>query len=245
MIAMLLGDGSISSTNGFRMTHCEKQKDYLIWKIKKLNSLGIKNCGLKSYISTKGYKVGEVYYYTRLSVIPFTKVLRRVFYKKTKVIANRKMLNRLDSLGLAIWYMDDGHISFKKIKDKNVGLYIKIALCLPKSEIQVIIDFFKEVWGIQFYTFSEGKGTYSICCGTLQGIKFINIIKSHVMEIPCMQYKISYNLDGRLSPVDSSESKWKTPLIKQSKGEDMIWSSLKNEAVYNGLGLTTLSEQNV
>lgn len=102
MIALLLGDGSISNTHGFRMTHCPAQKEYLEWKIQKLNELGIKNCGLKSYVSTQGYKIGETYYYTRLSVIPFTKVLRRVMYKKHKVIANRKLLNRLTPLGLAI-----------------------------------------------------------------------------------------------------------------------------------------------
>lgn len=141
MIAMLLGDGSISSTNGFRMTHCGAQKDYLQWKINKLNEYGIKNCGLKSYVSSKGYKVGEIYYYTRLAVTPFIKVLRRVFYKKHKVIANRKMLNRLDTLGLAIWFMDDGHINQKR----DTGVYVKIATCLSKEHNQIIIDYFNEV----------------------------------------------------------------------------------------------------
>lgn len=102
MIAMLLGDGSINKENGFRMTHCGKQKAYLEWKIGLLNAHGIRNCGLKSYVSTRGYKVGETYYYTRLNVTPFIKVLKRVFYKKHKVISNRKMLNRLTAQGLAI-----------------------------------------------------------------------------------------------------------------------------------------------
>lgn len=141
MIALLLGDGSISSTYGFRMTHCSAQKEYLEWKIQKLNNLGIKNCGLKSYISTRGYKIGETYYYTRLSVTPFIKVLRRVMYKKHKIIANRKLLNRLTPLGLAIWFMDDGHINHRK----NVGIYVRIATCLPKKDCQILIDYFKEV----------------------------------------------------------------------------------------------------
>lgn len=103
MIAMLIGDGSISIENGFRMTHCGAQKEYLNWKIKQLGEHGIRTCGLKSYISSKGYKVGTEYFYTRLNVLPFTKTLRRVFYKNgRKNIANVKLLNRLDAKGLAI-----------------------------------------------------------------------------------------------------------------------------------------------
>jgi hypothetical protein len=40
-----------------------------------------------------------------------------VFYRPTKQIANRKLLNRLDAKGIAIWYMDDGHINIRKTKD--------------------------------------------------------------------------------------------------------------------------------
>lgn len=219
MIALLLGDGSISSDNSFRMTHCEKQKNYLQWKINKLGEFGIRNCGIKSYVSTQGYKVGETYYYTRLAVNKFTGILKRVFYKPKKIIANRKLLNRIDELGLAIWYMDDGCINHRK----DFSIYVRIAVCLSKEDIQIIIDYFKEKWGVNFYTISEGKGTYSLCCGTREAIKFINIIKPYVSEVPYMHYKISYNISGRKSPVDSSESKWKTPYT----GEDMIYSPAK------------------
>jgi hypothetical protein len=244
MIAILLGDGSISATNGFRMTHCEKQKDYLVWKIKQLNNYGIKNCGLKSYISTKGYKVGEEYWYTRLNTIMFTKVLRRVFYKPKKVIANRKMLNRLNALGLAIWYMDDGHINHRKIAGRVCGFYIKIAICLPKTETQIIIDYFKEVWNVSFYMFSEGKGTYSICCGTQEGIKFIDVIKPYVNQVPSMRYKISYNLKDRIKSISSSKkSEMGNTLLK---GEDIIWSLSKDKAVNNLRGmLSSIPEQHV
>ena len=229
MISMLLGDGSINKDNGFRMTHCEKQKSYLEWKIKQLNAYGIKNCGIKSYVSTKGYKVGETYYYTRLSVVPFIKVLKRVVYKPNKVIANRKLLNRLDAKGLAIWYMDDGHINHRKVDGKPVGIYVKIATCLSKFDNQIIIDYFKDVWNIHFYMFSEGKRTYSLCCGTDQAVKFLDIVKPFCLEAG-MEYKVLYDLGGRKLPVGSSEPKQKTPII----GEDMVYSSLKDEAVNNG-----------
>ena len=180
LIEMLLGDGTISSNNVFKIAHCSQQLDYLEWKVKQLKEAGVRNNGIKSYIKTKGYNIGVPVYYTQLNIIPFIKVLRRVFYKPTKVLGNRKLLNRLDAKGIAIWYMDDGHINIRKNKDgRPMGFYIKIATCLPKSELQIIIDYFKEVWDINFYMFHEGKkeDSFSLCCGTKEGLKFINIVK--------------------------------------------------------------------
>ena len=238
MIAMLLGDGSINSVNGFRMTHCEKQKDFLQWKVNQLNQYGIRNNGVQSYVSTKGYKVGETYYYTRLYVNPFIKVLRRVYYKtQHKNIANRQMLNRLDARGLAIWFMDDGCLNHRK----DFSLYARIATCMSKADNQILIDYFEEVWGVKFYTISEGKGTYSLCCGTANAIKFIDIIKPYVLEVPGMAYKVTYDISGRKRPVGPSGSKWETP----DKGEDIVWSALKDAAEINGSELTTLGEHKV
>ena len=200
LIALLLGDGTISNNYVFKIAHSEKQKEYLEWKIKQLKEAGIRNNGIKSYIKSCGYASKELVYYTQLNTIPFIKVLRRVFYKNKKIIGNKKLLNRLDAKGIAIWYMDDGHINIRKDKNKRpMGFYIKISTCEPKEEVQDIINFFKEKWDIHFYMFHEGKkeDSYSLCCGTKEGIKFINIIKPYVLQIPSMLYKITYDLTQR------------------------------------------------
>lgn len=200
LIALLLGDGTISNNYVFKIAHSEKQKEYLEWKIKQLKEAGIRNNGMKSYIKSCGYASKELVYYTQLNTIPFIKVLRRVFYKNKKIIGNKKLLNRLDARGIAIWYMDDGHINIRKDKNKRpMGFYIKISTCEPKKEVQDIINFFKEKWDIHFYMFHEGKkeDSYSLCCGTKEGIKFINIIKPYVLQIPSMLYKITYDLTQR------------------------------------------------
>lgn len=200
LIALLLGDGTISNNYVFKIAHSEKQKEYLEWKIKQLKEAGIRNNGIKSYIKSCGYASKELVYYTQLNTIPFIKVLRRVFYKNKKNIGNKKLLNRLDAKGIAIWYMDDGHINIRKDKNKRpIGFYIKISTCEPKEEVQDIINFFKEKWDIHFYMFHEGKkeDSYSLCCGTKEGIKFINIIKPYVLQIPSMLYKITYDLTQR------------------------------------------------
>ena len=200
LIGMLLGDGTISNNNVFKIAHSESQKEYLEWKVKQLKEAGIRNNGIKSYTKIKGYKTGVPVYYTQLNIIPFIKVLRKVFYKEKKILGNRKLLNRLDAKGIAIWYMDDGHINIRKTKDgRPMGFYIKISTCEPKQEVQTIIDFFKEQWNINFYMFHEGKkeDSYSLCCGTKEGLKFIDIVKPYVSQVPSMIHKITYDLSQR------------------------------------------------
>ena len=208
LIALLLGDGTICNNNVFKLAHAEQQKDYLEWKIKQLNDAGIRNSGLKTYIKTCGYNTGVNVYYTQLNIIPFIKVLRRIFYKPKKVLGNRKLLNRLDARGIAIWYMDDGHINIRKDKDgRPMGFYIKIATCLSKEQVQIIIDYFKEIWDINFYMFHEGKkeDSFSLCCGTKEGLKFIGIVKKYVLQVPSMVHKIQYDLSQRRRPLDVPE----------------------------------------
>lgn len=196
LISLLLGDGTISNNNVFKLAHCVEQSDYLLWKIKQLNVNGLRNNGFKTYISSGGYNVGKTVVYSQLSMHPFIKVLRRVFYKPTKQIGNRKMLNRLTAQGVAIWYMDDGHINHRKTNNKIHGFYIKISTCVSSEQVQVLIDYFKEVWSISFYKIKEGPG-YSLCCGTKEGIKFIEIVKPYVLQVPSMHHKIQFDLSQR------------------------------------------------
>lgn len=233
LIAMLLGDGTISNNYVFKMSHAEHQKDYLEWKVKQLNEYGIRNNGVKSYIKTKGYTIGTPVYYTQLNIIPFTKVLRRVVYKNKKILGNRKLLNRLTPMGIAIWYMDDGHINIRKNREGKVhGFYVKISTCEPKEEVQIIIDYFKEVWNINFYMFHEGrkKNSYSLCCGTKEGLKFIKLVKPYVQQVPSMIHKIQFDLSQReralysKSPWSSEEKNSHETHSTRVSSEDIVSS---------------------
>ena len=233
LIALLLGDGTISNNNVFKIAHSEAQKDYLEWKVKQLNENGIRNNGVKSYIKTKGFNIGVLVYYTQLNIIPFVKVLRRVVYKDKKILGNRKLLNRLTPMGVAIWYMDDGHLNIRKSKEGRVhGFYIKISTCEPKNEVQTIIDYFKEVWNINFYMFHEGRkeDSFSLCCGTKEGLKFIELVKPYVEQVPSMLYKIQFDLSQRKralynkAPWSSEERKTHEMHSTRKLSEDIVSS---------------------
>lgn len=231
LIAMLLGDGTICSNYVFKLSHGDKQKEYLEWKIKQLNEHGIRNNGLKSYTSTCGFNLGKTVYYTQLSVIPFIKTLRRICYKPYKILGNRKLLNRLDAKGIAIWYMDDGNLNPKKREGIIKGFYIKISTCLPKDQVQVIIDYFKEEWNISFYMFHEGKkeDSYSLCCGTKEGRKFLDIVSPTIREIPSMLYKIQFNKSQDIYNILSNHEN--DEMQSSGNTEDIVHSSMKVDEI--------------
>lgn len=192
LIALCLGDGTICSNNVMKLSHGIEQEDYLKWKINLLNQHGLRNSGIKYYTSTCGYNTGKRVCYTQLNIIPFIKLLRKIMYKPVK--SYTKLINRIDEQGLAIWYMDDGCLNNRKYPNGEYhGFYIRIATCLPKVQCEEIIQKVYDKFGVKFYTFHEGKkeDSFSLCCGTKEGRKFLKIVRPYVEQIPSMLYKVS------------------------------------------------------
>ena len=195
LIALLIGDGTISSNYVFKLSHSTLQREYLEWKVELLNKYGIKNNGVKEYISKCGYNIGKSVLYSQMSLIPTIKALRRSVYTPKKTIT-RKLLEWLNPLGLAIWYMDDGCINVNTSKQRSSIQYtIKISTCVDDSTIKTIINYFDEVWGIHFRPFKEGRNTYSIASSSeLDCEKFIKIVKPYIEQVPSFLYKIRKDL---------------------------------------------------
>lgn len=194
LIGLLIGDGTISSNYVFKLSHSIEQREYLEWKVSLLNKLGIKNNGIKEYISSCGYNTGKGVLYSQMSVIPTIKALRRTVYIPKKTFT-RRLLNWLTPLGIAIWYMDDGHINVNTSKQRSsIQHTIKIATCVDENTIEMIIQYFQEVWNVKFRKFSEGKETFSIASSSEDDCKkFIDIVKPYIEQVPSMLYKIRDN----------------------------------------------------
>ena len=194
LIGLLIGDGTISSNYVFKLSHSESQREYLEWKVKLLDIFKIKNNGIKEYICKCGYNIGKNVLYSQMSLIPTIKALRRSIYTPKKTIT-RKLLNWLNPLGLAIWYMDDGCINVNTSKQRSsIQHTIKIATCVDKKTVNIIIKYFLEVWDIKFRPFKEGKETFSIASSSEKDCKkFINIIKPYIEQVPSLLYKIRDN----------------------------------------------------
>ena len=194
LIGLLIGDGTISSNFVFKLSHSIEQKEYLEWKVKLLDKFKIKNNGIKEYISTCGYNTGKKVLYSQMSVIPTIKALRRTIYIPKKTIT-RRLLNWLTPLEIAIWYMDDGYINVNTSKQRSsIQHTIKIATCVDEITVEIIIQYFLDVWNIKFRKFPEGKNTFSIASSSEEDYsKFVNLIKPFVEQVPSMLYKIRDN----------------------------------------------------
>lgn len=192
LIAMLLGNGTISSNFVFKLSHSEHQREYLEWKVTLLDKYGIKNNGVKEYISKCGYNTGKNVLYSQMSIIPTIKVLRKVVYRPKKTIT-KKLLNWLDARGLAIWYMDNGFININDSKQRHGSIQrnIRISTCVDEDTCNEIIDYFKERWGIEFRSFLEKSKLFSISARTNEDTdKFISIVKPYIEQVPSLLYKI-------------------------------------------------------
>lgn len=196
LVALLIGDGTISSNYVFKLSHSIEQKEYLEWKVSLLNKFGIKNNGIKEYISSCGYNFGKRVLYSQMSLHSTIKALRRSIYIPKKTIT-RRLLNWLDELGLAIWYMDDGFININESEQRHgsVQRNIRISTCVDEQTCNIMIDYFKEKWSVEFRPFLEKSKLYSLATRTNNDTdKFIEIIKPYIEQVPSLLYKIRKSL---------------------------------------------------
>ena len=133
LIGCLLGDGCVKRQTKnhfdnfvFYCGHAEKQRAYLIWKA---NVLSIFKPFFSSIRISKNIKRQNFYDFSTPSH-PIFKKLRNDFYTKevfgTKDKLPPEYINRLNYLGLLIWYLDDGHFDKGNISIAVKGYGIEI-----------------------------------------------------------------------------------------------------------------------
>ena len=173
LISMLLGDGTISNNNVFKLSHGYKQKEYLEWKRKILKENGIAVSEIY-YVNNNGYGGYEF----RTKSYDFIRVWRRRLYKPSKKIYQKSILNSIESLGLYIWYLDDGSLTKKKENNQVVANTLYLNTQANQNQNQMIIDWFFEKFHIKFYQNKDHK-YYRLLCGTKEARKFLSIISKY------------------------------------------------------------------
>lgn len=180
-----MGDGHVDKEGQISILHCADQLEYLTWKYDYLKKLGIKVHPIR-YKNNNNYSS----YTFNVAKTPFSKLLRRILYKPKKDYYNRKLLNRLEAIHIAIWYMDDGGLAQKK---KNGIIYANELILntyTSKANNQILIDYFKEVWSVSFNQY-KNKSLYRLACGTKEARKFISIVEPFMISISCMKHKLN------------------------------------------------------
>lgn len=176
---MTIGDGHIQHKS-LNMLHCERQYEYLMWKRNILLENGI-DCGKMRRFDNNGFLA---YSFNTKSYDWIGELRKRIYTPTKKYSIN--ILKEFDSLGLAIWYFDDGCLSQKKKNGKIHANDLILNTGLQKEENQVYIDYFKNYWDI-YFTQVKNHNCYRLRCGTKEAKKYIDIIKDY--NVPCMSYK--------------------------------------------------------
>lgn len=195
----LLGDASLSrpknnANSNFTLTHSPKQKKYLEYKtelIRQISHVTLKYKEIKFKNKQNNKTYTTCYYYSNYLKY-FTK-LRRIFYPEGKKIVTKKILKKLNPMGLALWWMDDGSLVIYKRKDRNaVNRYATLATCSFTYEEHLLIkQYFLETWNIKVSIIkrkTSNKTYFLIKMPMLEFRKFVKIIEPYIID--SMKYKI-------------------------------------------------------
>lgn len=188
LIGLILGDAHLEKlytpTNArLKIEHSYKQKNYVDWlyqefqdwtrtkpRLREVKAFGntYQNYGFCTY----GHKLlGD---------------FQKRFYEDKKKIIPNDLEKDVTSLGLAIWYMDDGSIKSKRHK----GIFLNTQ-GFKDNEVRKLQEILENKFGIQSTTRNQTRNQNTrkqIYLGGKSGEQFIVLIKSHI--IPSMEYKI-------------------------------------------------------
>lgn len=197
LLGLLLGDGYIDPRGQIQIKHCETQKEYCEFKAKLLHSVcGGKDIKIHHQI-TDGKKCNfkkDVYnYYGIKKQSKHFKLIRELLYPNGKKEFSNSVLEYLQPISIALWWMDDGCLSRRKLKDGSPGSYmLRLFTYTSKEETELIKQFFLKNYNVNWNVVKADNSTtqYMLRCGVNEGRKFLNIIRDIVLKVPCMAYKV-------------------------------------------------------
>lgn len=164
----------------------QQQEEYLMWKVSMVNkAFPMTPVGSLSskYRSKRGY--------SELSR------LREKMGSTRDPLKLWDLSKPLNSLTLAVWYMDDGH--------KYNGTTVGISISPKRTNLNRLSKYLKEVCGLPNKTYSHGLKF------TPEGsVTLMNLIKEYI--IPSMQYKLLDNYRGYYKPFELAFEETYTPI---------------------------------
>lgn len=187
LIGLVLGDAFLQKTGSknarLRLEHSYKQKDYLIWKIKKFPRLFQ---GEPKYLERLHPISGRVYKYWRAqsNSTPVLGKWQMLFYPEGKKIVPENIGNLLNSpLSLAVWYMDDGYYYNR---DKVSYLYLGR---VNKKEAIWVRDALENNFHIVSKVLDKKNKGFVIYFSPKETLKLHRIIKKFIP--PFFEYKLA------------------------------------------------------
>lgn len=181
----VLGDGRVDVLNSgslrYNFTQSCKHQEYFD-VVKRI--LGNLYCCDK--VNESGYGGKDILSVTSRVCDSFKDIFSNLFVGGVKKVT-RAYLDSLTPLSIAVWYMDDGSLNHSYCKEKSVSLSTH---AYSKEENETIIEYFKDVYGIQFKLYYDKRcGRYSIGASCKEDRhKFLDLVSPYIIDL--FQYKL-------------------------------------------------------
>jgi len=195
ILGTLLGDSDLRMTTVrsrnalFRNGHCDKDREYVFWKYKELETTGlfrhIPKLTVRQFKDRTGFRTR--WWFRSRSHSVFTE-LHKLFYPNGKKIVPPEVLEKLGDLGLAVWYMDDGSLSLGRPGRPMVSLCTE---GFSLEENCLVRDWFKSKYGLSFKFIERSLGAYRLRLSRRYEVyEFVDIVRPYI--VPCMERKINF-----------------------------------------------------
>lgn len=183
IVGSVLGDGSVIISGRkknayFKVAHCEKQKDYLMWKKEILG-------GLVNVVNKQEDKRGNsvMYQFGTLSHHELN-FYRNLFYENNRKIIRDELRNYLTPLGLATWFMDDG----SKCNRCNYRLATDGFDKVDNYKLQQILKANFDLNAKVLEYIRNDKKYYYLALNKYNTVNMTKIIAPYIVN--CMKYKL-------------------------------------------------------
>lgn len=196
ILGSLFGDASLSTPRSetqnvyLEESHCIAQREYLLWKKGLFERYGVPCSYNERELFHK--PTGKTLQRCTLATksLPLFKQVRKQFYTKGEKLVQRTLLNKLDEFGLAIWFMDDGHLSVYANRESGAGhrnAYLHTE-SYGVAGNKIIQKWFSERFGVNARLWKDNKGYWLLRIPSLDFQKLLPLLTPYIH--PTLTYKI-------------------------------------------------------
>lgn len=193
LIGTILGDSSMTGKKNKSIItgHCQSQYDYLLIKKEIIEIYCPVGVTIKEKGNKGGYKKSQKFFQLySTSHHKITAIYNLIYENKKKVISD-ELLSKLDEVGLAALFMDDGSKEVRKRKDgtRTIKSY-KISMGnFPLEEVELFSDWLYKNFDIESRIYLD-RGQYPDLKITKKENleKFRELVDPYVVS--CLKYKL-------------------------------------------------------
>lgn len=196
IIGTILGDSYVhfskAGTTSLSIKQADQYREYVFWLCENLKFM---------FSSKPKQRPDNRQWYARSSYSKELNELHTLFYKNgIKIVPKRIDQLLISPISLAVWFMDDGTLDYRK---KDHCAFHLCTNCFTKKDVERLTKMLKSNFGIVasvHYTLCRGIRHARIYIGAQGRDRFIELVTPYVLD--CFKYKLpQYRTPQRLDSI--------------------------------------------